>query len=228
MTLRLTDQQAAELEAIARVENVPIAEEVRIALEDRPPFGDAVGPLVERDRLGAVARLLTGVAMGSLIKDKSAGERLLRQSDLDWTIIYASQLSDGAATGSVELLPGGTKRRITYRISRADVADARVMDVCCGAGNLGLAIARNKADCRVWGADISEDAVGLANRNAAYLGLQDRAGFEARCAGGACHAQHSVCCRLWDDRLVQGKVCCSKASGDRKRAVRRGGQNGRR
>ena len=32
MTLRLTDDQAAELEAIARVENVPIAEEVRQAL----------------------------------------------------------------------------------------------------------------------------------------------------------------------------------------------------
>lgn len=32
MTLRLTDEQAAELEAIARVENVPVAEEVRRAL----------------------------------------------------------------------------------------------------------------------------------------------------------------------------------------------------
>lgn len=34
MTLRLTDDQAAELEAIARVENVPIAEEVRVALAE--------------------------------------------------------------------------------------------------------------------------------------------------------------------------------------------------
>ena len=32
MTLRLSDEQAAELEAIARVENVPIAEEVRRAI----------------------------------------------------------------------------------------------------------------------------------------------------------------------------------------------------
>src|SRR5256885_9048394 len=78
---------------------------------------------VERDRLGALARLLTGVAMGSVIKDKSAGERLLRQSDLDWTIIYASPLNDGPATGFVEVLPGRTKRRISDRISRADTAE---------------------------------------------------------------------------------------------------------
>jgi len=77
---------------------------------------------VERDRLGAMSRLLTAVAMGSVIKDKSAGEQLLRQSELDWTVIYASPLTNGPATGSVEVLPEGTKRRITERISRADVA----------------------------------------------------------------------------------------------------------
>ena len=77
---------------------------------------------VERDRLGAMSRLLTAVAMGSVIKDKSAGEQLLRQSELDWTVIYASPLTNGPATGSVEVLPEGTKRRITERMSRADVA----------------------------------------------------------------------------------------------------------
>ena len=35
MTLRLTDQQAAELDAIARIENIPVAEEVRHAIADR-------------------------------------------------------------------------------------------------------------------------------------------------------------------------------------------------
>lgn len=78
---------------------------------------------VERDRLGAVPRLLTGVAMGSVIKDKSAGELLLRQSELDWTIVYASLLKDGPVSGSVEVLPEGAKRRISDRISRSDVAE---------------------------------------------------------------------------------------------------------
>jgi uncharacterized protein YbjT (DUF2867 family) len=83
---------------------------------------------VERNRLGAVPRLLTGVAVGSLIKDKSAGEQLLRQSDLDWTIIYASLLKDGPASGSVEV-PEGAKRRISDRISRSDVAEWMVQAV---------------------------------------------------------------------------------------------------
>lgn len=77
---------------------------------------------MERDRLDALARLLTGIAAGSKIKDKKAGEQLLRQSDLDWTIVYASPLNDGPATGFVELPLEGTKRRIWDRISRADVA----------------------------------------------------------------------------------------------------------
>src|SRR5437588_8740803 len=41
---------------------------------------------VDRDRLDALTRLLTGIAMGAIIKDKSAGEQVLRRSDLEWTI----------------------------------------------------------------------------------------------------------------------------------------------
>jgi uncharacterized protein YbjT (DUF2867 family) len=77
---------------------------------------------VERDRLDAVSRLLTGLAMGALIKDKNAGENALRQSDLDWTIVYASILSDGPASGSVAVLPVGARRGLSQKISRADVA----------------------------------------------------------------------------------------------------------
>jgi uncharacterized protein YbjT (DUF2867 family) len=78
--------------------------------------------LVERDRMDAVTRLLTGIAMGTVIKDKSAGEQILRRSDLDWTIVYASLLTDGPADGSVVVLPEGAKRRMSQKISRANVA----------------------------------------------------------------------------------------------------------
>ena len=78
--------------------------------------------LVERDRMHALTRLLTGMAMGSLITDKIAGEQVLRRSDLEWTIVYASMLTDGPADGSVAVLPEGAKRRMSQKISRADVA----------------------------------------------------------------------------------------------------------
>ena len=76
----------------------------------------------DRDRLGAGTRLLTGLGMGAMLKDKSAGEEMLRRSDLEWTIVYASILSDGPAVGSVVVVPDGAKRRMSERISRADVA----------------------------------------------------------------------------------------------------------
>jgi uncharacterized protein YbjT (DUF2867 family) len=76
----------------------------------------------ERDRLGAGTRLLTGIGMGAMLRDKSAGEEMLRRSDLEWTIVYASILSDGPASGSVAVLPQGAKRGLSQKISRADVA----------------------------------------------------------------------------------------------------------
>ena len=77
--------------------------------------------LVERDRMSPLLRLASGVAMGGLIKDKSAGEQLLRQSDLDWTIVYASTLGDGPATGAT-VLSEGANWSMSQKISRADVA----------------------------------------------------------------------------------------------------------
>jgi len=78
--------------------------------------------VVERDRMDSVTRLLTGIAMGGVIKDKSAGEQLLRRSDLDWTIVYASLLNDGPANGFVTVLPEHANRSMSEKISRADVA----------------------------------------------------------------------------------------------------------
>jgi putative NADH-flavin reductase len=78
--------------------------------------------VVERDRMDAVTRLLTGIAVGPVIKDKSTGEDVLRRSDLDWTIVYASLLTNSPANGSVAVLPAEAKRTMSQKISRADVA----------------------------------------------------------------------------------------------------------
>lgn len=47
----------------------------------------------------------------------------------------------------------------------------RVIDVCTGSGNLALAMALGEPTARVWGADLSPEAVALAEANTAHLGL---------------------------------------------------------
>src|SRR5690349_15459412 len=78
--------------------------------------------LVERNRFNPVTRFLTGVAMGAMIKDKNAGEKALRESNLDWTIVYASSLTDGPGGGHVAVLAERGRWTLSHRIARADVA----------------------------------------------------------------------------------------------------------
>ena len=55
--------------------------------------------------------------------------------------------------------------------------EVRVVDVCTGSGNVALAIARRVPAARVCGSDLSPQAVALARRNSAHLGLADRVAF---------------------------------------------------
>ena len=52
--------------------------------------------------------------------------------------------------------------------------EALALDVCTGSGNLAFGIAARVPAARVLAADLSDDAVALARRNAAHLGLQSR------------------------------------------------------
>ena len=76
---------------------------------------------VARGRLKPVSKLVTRMAMGSQIKDKTAGEEVLRASGLDWTIVYATVLTNGPKT-EPRVVPETEKVGMSQRISRADVA----------------------------------------------------------------------------------------------------------
>jgi uncharacterized protein YbjT (DUF2867 family) len=76
---------------------------------------------VARDRLKPVSKLVTRMAMGSQVKDKTAGEEVLRASGLDWTIVYATKLTNGPKTEPT-VVPETEKVGVSQRISRADVA----------------------------------------------------------------------------------------------------------
>ena len=76
---------------------------------------------VERDRLTPISKLVTRLAMGDQIKDKVAGEEVLRASGLDWTIVYATKLTNGPKT-EPRVVPETRKVGMSQKISRANVA----------------------------------------------------------------------------------------------------------
>jgi release factor glutamine methyltransferase len=50
----------------------------------------------------------------------------------------------------------------------------KIIDVCCGSGNLGLAVASLNPDCTVYATDLSHEAVGLTRDNISFLNLDQR------------------------------------------------------
>ncbi|MBY3530798.1 peptide chain release factor N(5)-glutamine methyltransferase [Rhizobium laguerreae] len=66
------------------------------------------------------------------------------------------------------------KRAIEYLLRIGLDRPIRVMDMCCGSGNLAVAIALHVPDCRVWAADLTEAAVRAAKRNVERHKLSDR------------------------------------------------------
>jgi release factor glutamine methyltransferase len=82
-------------------------------------------------------------------------------------------------TGRGALIP----RRETELLGRTAIdaikelshrASARIVDMCCGAGNLACAIAASIELARVWAADLTDDCVSLTARNVAHHGFGDR------------------------------------------------------
>ncbi|CAM2006964.1 N5-glutamine methyltransferase family protein [Acanthopleuribacter pedis] len=55
-----------------------------------------------------------------------------------------------------------------------DKPPARLLDLCCGSGNIGLSLAAAFPDSHVVLTDISQDALDLAGENAELLGVADR------------------------------------------------------
>ena len=77
---------------------------------------------------------------------------------------------------------------------------AIVIDMCCGSGNLGLAIASELPGSRVWCADLTDGAVTTARLNVERLGVGERVAvrqgdlFEAFEADGLAGAADMIVC----------------------------------
>ncbi|WP_454857675.1 N5-glutamine methyltransferase family protein [Rhizobium binxianense] len=66
------------------------------------------------------------------------------------------------------------RRAVDYLRQIGEDRPLRVVDMCCGSGNLAVAIAIHVPDCLIWAADLTDAAVGAARRNVERHGLSDR------------------------------------------------------
>jgi len=69
-----------------------------------------------------VMRLITRRELLDQVADKLAGERILRESGIDWTLLYPVILTDGPLTGRYRF-GEDIRLRGFPKVSRADVAD---------------------------------------------------------------------------------------------------------
>lgn len=77
---------------------------------------------VRKDQLSGGMKLIAGLAMGKVVKDKLASEDLLRESSFDWTIVYATGLTNNAKGANVRVLEANESISMKNKIARADVA----------------------------------------------------------------------------------------------------------
>ena len=68
---------------------------------------------------------------------------------------------------------GRTALEVCQSVSKIKVKPL-VLDVCCGSGNLGLALSTLSPDITVYSSDLSQEAVDLTKENISFLNLADR------------------------------------------------------
>lgn len=65
-------------------------------------------------------------------------------------------------------------RTAIEQLQASGLAAPRVIDMCCGSGNLGCAIASRLPAAQVWSSDLTDGCVSVARSNVEHLGLAQR------------------------------------------------------
>jgi len=65
-------------------------------------------------------------------------------------------------------------RTALQMIRRLDAATPRVIDMCCGCGNLACGLALQLPRAEIWASDLTAPCVDISRRNVELHGLQDR------------------------------------------------------
>lgn len=134
------------------------------------------------DPQGEAARIVAAAeAVGGDIADRalSMADRRASGTPLEYVVGRATfmgieMLADEGALvprEETEILGRGSERRIRELGVQGEL---RIIDMCCGAGNLACALAMIFPSARVWASDLTDGCVSLARRNVEFLGLSDR------------------------------------------------------
>jgi 16S rRNA (guanine1207-N2)-methyltransferase len=82
------------------------------------------------------------------------------------------ELDSGSGVFAQGRLDVGTS--VLFREAQPPTSGGTFLDLGCGYGVIGLALATTAPESRVWAVDVNERAVHLANENAAALDVGDR------------------------------------------------------
>lgn len=125
------DAVLSALGANARKPNTILSDAVRnllAAMEThgvrRLLFVSSLGVGETKGQLGPIYNLvLLPTLLKHVFADKETAEALVRESDLDWTLVRPGRLKNGWLTGKYRAAPDAAKGRLFPKIARADVAD---------------------------------------------------------------------------------------------------------
>jgi release factor glutamine methyltransferase len=126
---------------------------------------------------------LPGLAPGQVAELERLIERRLAGEPLSYIVARQSFMGLELLAGPEALIPRretellGRMARDLARTAAQDGSSPLVVDVCTGSGNIALAVATEVSAARVFGSDMSPEAVDLARRNAERLGLASRVTF---------------------------------------------------
>ncbi|MDB5183857.1 MAG: NAD-dependent epimerase/dehydratase [Candidatus Saccharibacteria bacterium] len=74
-------------------------------------------------------RALNNMVLGKMLEDQKRGVDIITKSHLDWTIVYATMLTNGPLTEKVRVVDSTEKIGLRHKISRADVSFAMLQSL---------------------------------------------------------------------------------------------------
>jgi len=108
----------------------------------------------------------------AMAERRAAGEPLAYVTGHEMFMGIDLLADKGALIPRKETEPLCNKALEVLRISGLD--EPRVIDMCCGSGNLACAIAHYQPNTRVWASDLTNGSITLTRRNVQHVGVSDR------------------------------------------------------